>query len=174
MHANSMYTQNFSLGRQLTFASFVALQEIFSVKFGGVACLVRQRRAIRASFLRKNRIFINSPSFLPPKFPLYGIASSSWSSGWLDQQKRLTLSAALVWPSQMWVTGYSTQVSRWTLQNPGVTWQKRLSWKVGGNIGGFKLLTSTGSDRVPLIRLQDEIMGMHDFLKAWQTKVTQR
>ena len=41
-----------------------------------------------------------------------------------------------------------------------------------GNIGGFKLLTSTGSDRVPPIRLQDEIMGMHDFLKAWQTKVT--
>ena len=45
--------------------------------------------------------------------------------------------------------------------------------KEPGNIGGFKLLTSAGSDRAPPIRLQDEIMGMHDFLKPWQTKVTQ-
>ena len=44
---------------------------------------------------------------------------------------------------------------------------------VGGNIGGTKLLTSAGSDRGPPIRLQDEITEMHDFLKVWQTKVTQ-
>ena len=45
--------------------------------------------------------------------------------------------------------------------------------KEPGNIGVFKLLTSAGSDRAPPIRLQDEIMGMNAFLKAWQTKVTQ-
>ena len=42
--------------------------------------------------------------------------------------------------------------------------------KEPGNIGGFKLLTSAGSDRAPPNRLQDEIMGMHDFLKVLQTR----
>ena len=37
-------------------------------------------------------------SFLPRNFPLYGIASSLLSSGWLDQRKRSTFSAALVMP----------------------------------------------------------------------------
>ena len=36
--------------------------------------------------------------FFPRNFPLYDIASSSWSSGWLDQLKRLTLSTVLLQP----------------------------------------------------------------------------
>ena len=36
------------------------------------------------------------------------------------------------------------------------------------NIGGFKPLTSDSSDRTPPIRLQNEIMWMHNSLKAWQ------
>ena len=34
------------------------------------------------------------------------------------------------------------------------------------NIGGFKPLTSNGSDRMPPIRLQNEIMWTHDSLNA--------
>ena len=36
---------------------FVAICEGFFAKFGGVASLARQKRAIRESFLRENRIF---------------------------------------------------------------------------------------------------------------------
>ena len=36
----------------------------------------------------------------------------------------------LAQPSQMQVTDYSTRVSRWTMQNPGVTREMRVSWKV--------------------------------------------
>ena len=36
----------------------------------------------------------------------------------------------LVQPSQMWVTDYSTQVSRWIMQNLGVTRKMRVSWKI--------------------------------------------
>ena len=36
----------------------------------------------------------------------------------------------LAQPRQMRVTGHPTRVSGWTLQNPGVTQEKRVSWKV--------------------------------------------
>ena len=81
--ANSMYIQNFSLGWRLTFANFWfcgSSQNFFPAKFGGVASLARhvdKKPAIRASFLRENRIFHQFAKFSPSKFPLYGIASSS-------------------------------------------------------------------------------------------------
>ena len=45
--------------------------------------------------------------------------------------------------------------------------------KEPGNTGGFKPLTSGGSDRSPPIRLQNKVMWMCNILKAWQTKGTQ-
>ena len=39
--------------------------------------------------------------------------------------------------------------------------------KEPGNVGGFKPLTSGGSDRAPPIRLQNKITWMRDSLKAW-------
>ena len=57
---NSMYMQNFSLGRRLTFANFAVLwlfAKVFSAKFGGVAFLAQPKQAIRESFLHKNHIF---------------------------------------------------------------------------------------------------------------------
>ena len=45
--------------------------------------------------------------------------------------------------------------------------------KEPGNIGGFKPLTSGGSDRAPPIRLRNEIMWMCDSLKAWRTEISQ-
>ena len=44
--------------------------------------------------------------------------------------------------------------------------------KESGNIGEFKPLTSGGSDRVPPIRLQNEITWVCDSLKAQQKEVT--
>ena len=48
------------LSREKTFVNFAVLwlfAQIFSAKFGGVAPLVLQKRAIRESFLRENHIF---------------------------------------------------------------------------------------------------------------------
>ena len=53
------------------------------------------------------------------KWPPLGVAD--WISG---NDRRL------VQPSQMWVTDYSTWVSEWAMQNPGVTREMRVSWKV--------------------------------------------
>ena len=100
--ANSMYTQKFSLGKRLTFAklrfcgSLVPAQateswagpgneaslwlfvEIFLREIWGRGILGAAKASDPREFSpRKSYFIINSPSFLPPKFPLYGIASSS-------------------------------------------------------------------------------------------------
>ena len=65
-----LYTQNFSLGRRLIFREFrgfVAIREGFFAKFGGVASLARQKRTIRESFLRENRIFHQFAQVSPSK-----------------------------------------------------------------------------------------------------------
>ena len=59
------------LSREKTFANFVVLwlyAKLLSAKFGVWRPLVWQKRAIRESFLRENRLFTNSRKFLPRKF----------------------------------------------------------------------------------------------------------
>ena len=81
----SMYMQNFRLGRGLTFANLwfcgSSRAKFFLRKFWGRGILKLSARGKSEQsarvFSAKIVFFINSPSFLPPKFPLYGIASSS-------------------------------------------------------------------------------------------------
>jgi len=97
--ANSMYMENFNLGRRLTFAnlSFCGSSRNFSPRNLGAWHPWRGKSEHSARVFSAKIVFcFNWPSFLPPKFSLYGIASSSWPGGWLDQRKRSTLSAALV------------------------------------------------------------------------------
>ena len=65
------------LSREKTFANFAVLwlfAKVFFAKFGGVAPLVLQKRAIHESFLRENRIFHQfAKVFSLESFPLYGI-----------------------------------------------------------------------------------------------------
>ena len=66
--ANSVYMEKFSLGWRLTFANLWLFVTFFPpAKFGGVAFLARQKRAIRASFLPENRIFHQFAKFSPSK-----------------------------------------------------------------------------------------------------------
>ena len=66
------------LSREKTFANFAVLwlyAKVFSVKFGVWYPLALQKRAIRESFLRKNRIFTNSRKFSPLKVSRYTVHS---------------------------------------------------------------------------------------------------
>ena len=59
------------LSREKTFTNFTVLwlyAKVFSVKFGAWRPLAWQKRAIRESFLCKDRIFTNLRKFLPRKF----------------------------------------------------------------------------------------------------------
>jgi len=64
------------LSREKTFANFVVLwlfMKVFSAKFGCVAPLVLQKRAIRESFLSENCSFHQfAKVFSLESFPLYG------------------------------------------------------------------------------------------------------
>ena len=93
--------QNFSLGRRLTFANFEVLWLFAKV------------------FSAKVVFFINLRKFSPSKVSAVRYNLVLMISGWLDQRN-----------SQMRVTGYPTRVSGWTLQNPVVTREKRVGWKV--------------------------------------------
>ena len=68
-------TYSGKLSREKTFANFVVLclfVKVFSAKYGGVASLVRHKRAIHESFLRENRIFHQlAKVFFLESFPLY-------------------------------------------------------------------------------------------------------
>ena len=74
--ANSVYMENFSLGWRLTFANlwFCGSSRNFFPRNLGARHPWRDKSEQSAA---KIVFFINSPSFLPPKFPLYGIVSSS-------------------------------------------------------------------------------------------------
>ena len=50
--------------------------------------------------------------------------------------------------------------------SPGSFLLPHAGGKEPGNVGGFKPLTSGGSDRAPPIRLQNKITWMRDSLKA--------
>ena len=69
------------LSREKTFANFAVLRlftKVFSVKFGGVASLCAEKRAIRESFLRENRIFHQfAKVFSLESFLLYSIGSDN-------------------------------------------------------------------------------------------------
>ena len=62
--------------REKTFANFAVLwlyAKVFSVKFGVWRPLAWQKRAIRESFLRKDRIFTNLQTFSPSKVYCYTV-----------------------------------------------------------------------------------------------------
>ena len=64
------------LSREKTFVNFVVLwlyAKVFSVKFEAWHPLALQKRAIRESILRENRIFTNSQKFSPSKVSRYMI-----------------------------------------------------------------------------------------------------
>ena len=73
------------LSRKKTFVNFAILclfVKVFCMKFGGMASLARHKRAIRESFLRKNRIFHQfTKVFSLESFSLYGIYEKTM---WLD------------------------------------------------------------------------------------------
>ena len=64
------------LSKEKTFANFAVLwlyAKVFFVKFGAWRPLAWQKRAIRKSFVRENRLFTNSRKFSPSKVYRYTV-----------------------------------------------------------------------------------------------------
>ena len=78
--ANSMYMENFTLGRRLTFANLSfcdSSRNFFPRNLGAWYPWRGKSKHSARVFSAKIVFFLNWPSFLPPNFSLYGIASSS-------------------------------------------------------------------------------------------------
>ena len=80
IHVSANIPYSGKLSREKTFANFAVLWQfvkVFSMKFGAWCSLVRPKRAMRESFLRKNRIFHQfAKVFSFESFPLYSKLTS--------------------------------------------------------------------------------------------------
>ena len=84
------------------------------------------------------------------------LAVADWISG---NDRRLAQS------SKMWVTDYSARVSGWTLQNPGVTREMRVSWKFCCQLEVCQLPSgsATGGESTPETNTQKITAGNTQF-----------
>ena len=131
-----MYVQNFRLWRGLTFTNlwFRGSSRNFSCKVWGRG--KSDQFSPRKSYFSSIRQVFSLQSFHCTVLPRLRDPVADWISG------------------QMRVTGYSTRVSGWTLQNPGVTREMRASWKVcsdslSDSESDFKLVTVTHYRSLP-------------------------